>query len=537
MTKVSIYDTTLRDGTQAEDLHLSTEDKIRIACKLDELGIAYIEGGWPVSNPTDLRFFKEIQNYELKHARVACFGSTHNPKQTPDKDPNLKSVIQSCAPVATIFGKTWDIHVAEALRTTLERNLEIIADSLAFLRPHVQELFFDAEHFFDGFKTLPDYALQCLRKAWEAGADMLVLCDTNGGCLPHEVGEIFAAVREALPGANLGIHTHNDSETAVASSLAAVRSGAVQVQGTINGYGERCGNANLCSLIPNLELKMGVACLPQGHLSLLTSTARFVSEIANLKPFLRQPFVGNSAFAHKGGIHVSAVTRNPRTYEHIEPELVGNKQRILLSDLSGRSNILFKAKQFGFHLEKDDPFVLELLAEIKRRESMGYEYAAAEASFELLLNQTLGRMRRYFSLVSFRVIDARHEDQLQPWAEATVMLKVGGVVEHTASIGHGPVNALDNSLRKALERFYPNLKEMRLLDFKVRVLSALQNGKTGTASNVRVLIESGDALSRWVTVGVSHNIIEASWQALEDSMNFKLFKDDQRKLEKITAGR
>ncbi|SDB43060.1 (R)-citramalate synthase [Desulfonatronum thiosulfatophilum] len=534
MTHISIYDTTLRDGTQAEDLHLSTEDKVRIAQKLDDLGIAYIEGGWPVSNPTDQQFFKEIKNYDLKHARVTCFGSTHNPKQTPDKDPNLKSVIQAKTDVITLFGKTWDIHVKEALRTTLEHNLEIISGSLAFVRPEVRELFFDAEHFFDGFKAQPDYALLCLRKAWEAGADVLVLCDTNGGCLPHEVGEIVAQVQKELPGAKLGIHTHNDSETAVASSLIAVRNGAVQVQGTMNGYGERCGNANLCSVIPNLQLKMGCTCLPEGHLELLASTSHFVSEVANLKPFLRQPFVGNSAFAHKGGIHVSAVTRNPRTYEHIEPELVGNKQRVLLSDLAGRSNILFKAKQFGFHLEKDDPFVSELLAEIKTRESKGYEYAAAEASFELLLNQTLGRMRRYFSLLSFRVIDARHEDQAQPWAEATVMIKVGGVVEHTAAAGHGPVNALDHALRKALERFYPNLKEMRLLDFKVRVLSA-QNGNSGTASNVRVLIESGDAQSRWITVGVSHNIIEASWQALEDSMNYKLFKDDQHKLQRITT--
>jgi 2-isopropylmalate synthase len=531
MNPVSIYDTTLRDGTQAEDLHLSTEDKIRIARKLDDLGISYIEGGWPASNPTDQQFFKEIKNYELKLTRVAAFGSTHNPKLSADSDPNLQALLQAQTSVLTLFGKTWDIHVQEALRTSLEHNLELIADSLAFVRPEVKELFFDAEHFFDGYKARPDYALQCLRRAWEAGADVLVLCDTNGGCLPHEVGEIVDQVQAALPGASLGIHAHNDSETAVATSLVGVRRGCVQVQGTMNGFGERCGNANLCSVIPNLELKMGCPCLPEGRLRQLTATALFVSEVANVKPFHRQPFVGHSAFAHKGGIHVSAVARNPRTYEHIEPEKVGNKQRILLSDLSGRSNILFKAKQFGFHLEKDDPFVSELLAEIKTRESTGYEYAAAEASFELLLNQTLGRMRRYFSLLSFRVIDARHEDQAQPWAEATVMLKVGGVVEHTAASGQGPVNALDHALRKALERFYPNLKEMRLVDFKVRVLS----GRSGTASHVRVLIESGDATSRWMTIGVSHNIIEASWQALEDSMNYKLFKDDQKKLEQITS--
>lgn len=532
MTTIQIYDTTLRDGTQSEEINLSTEDKLRIATRLDQLGVAYIEGGWPGSNPKDKRFFDEIRQYSLTTAKVAAFGSTHAAKATADTDTNLLSLIDSGAPVLTIFGKTWDIHVTEALKITQERNLELIRDSLAFLKPHAQELFYDAEHFFDGFKANASYALTCLRTAWDAGADILVLCDTNGGTLPEEIGAIMDQVRQELPQARLGIHVHNDSELAVANSLAAVRHGATQVQGTINGYGERCGNANLCSIIPNLELKMGLTCLPQGRLERLTDTSEFVAEVANLRSFKRQPYTGQSAFTHKGGVHVAAVRRNPRTYEHIEPELVGNKQRILLSDLAGQSNILFKAKQYGFELDKGDPFVLELLTELKNREDQGYEYSAAEASYELLVNRVLGRARTYFRLVSFRIMDSVFTEAAEPFTEATVMLRVGGMVEHTAATGKGPVNAMDCALRKGLGRFYPNLSEMRLLDFKVRVLSgslkAERNG--GTASVVRVLIESGDAKNKWTTVGVSYNIIEASRQALEDSINYKLFKDDQKKL-------
>lgn len=532
MKTISIYDTTLRDGTQSEEINLSTEDKLRIATRLDNLGVAYIEGGWPGSNPKDKRFFSEMRQYELHTAKLAAFGSTHAAKATAETDTNLQALIESGAPVLTIFGKTWDIHVTDALKITLERNLELIGDSLRYLRPHAQELFYDAEHFFDGYKANPDYALTCLRTAWEAGAEILVLCDTNGGSLPEDIATIMDHVRQTLPEARLGIHVHNDSELAVANSLMAVRHGALQVQGTINGYGERCGNANLCSIIPNLELKMGMPCLPPGHLERLTSTAAFVSEVANLRCFKRQPFTGQSAFTHKGGVHVAAVRRNPRTYEHIEPELVGNKQRILLSDLAGQSNILFKAKQYGFELDKGDPFVLELLSELKNREDRGYEYSAAEASYELLVNRVLGRARNYFRLISFRILDSVFTEGVEPFTEATVMLRVGGVVEHTAATGKGPVNAMDCALRKGLERFYPNLGEMRLMDFKVRVLSAnvKEDGHSGTASVVRVLIESGDHKSRWTTVGVSYNIIEASRQALEDSINYKLFKDDQRKL-------
>ncbi len=531
MKKITIYDTTLRDGSQAEDVHFSTEDKVRIACKLDELGVHYIEGGWPASNPTDHNFFREISNYALKTARITAFGSTHPAKKTPENDPNLQSLISAETDVVTIFGKTWDVHVHDALRTTLERNLELIFNSLAYLRPRVKELFFDAEHFFDGFKANRDFAVSCLKKALEGGADVLILCDTNGGTTPLEIMEIINEVKARIPEIVFGIHTHNDSELAVANSLIAADLGAVQIQGTINGYGERCGNANLCSIIPCLQLKMGFECIPEKNLSLLTSTAHYVAEVANLGAFHRQPFVGRSAFAHKGGIHVSAVRRNSRTYEHIVPGVVGNKQRILLSDLAGQSNILFKARRYGFHLDKDDPFVLDLLSKLKNLESQGYEYSAAEASFELLLNRTLGRARKYFTIDSFRVLESKRGREEEPVSEATVMVSVGGMLEHTAASGKGPVNALDNSLRKALEKFYPSLAEMHLVDFKVRVFSVGKTGNySGTASRVRVLIESADRTSQWVTVGVSYNIIEASRQALEDSLNYKLFKDDQEKL-------
>lgn len=528
MRQASIYDTTLRDGTQAEELHLTTEDKIRIACKLDELGLHYIEGGWPGSNPTDKLFFKEIKNYALKNAKVAAFGSTHNNKNAPDSDPNLKAILDSRVEVATIFGKTWDFHVTHALRVTLPRNLELISGSLGVLRRSVRELFYDAEHFFDGFKANRDYALSCLKTAHEAGADVLVLCDTNGGTMTCELSEIIVQVQAALPGVALGIHTHNDAELAVANSLEAVRLGAVQVQGTVNGYGERCGNANLCSIIPSLELKMGVSCIGKENLKKLTQVSHYVAETVNLRPFSRQPYVGGSAFSHKAGMHVSAVIKNPETYEHIRPELVGNTNRILLSDLAGRSNILFKARQYGYDLDKDDPAVLDLLAELKRRETMGYDYSVAEASYEILFFRMMGWSKRYFQLVNYRVLDAVSEDKV-PFSEATVMLQVRGEVAHTAATGRGPVNALDVALRRALEPSYPNLAQMRLLDFKVRVMSIANKDGGGTAAFVRVLIESSDKRDRWTTVGVSHNIIEASWQALVDSINYKLFKDDPQK--------
>jgi len=528
-TRIQIYDTTLRDGCQSEEIHFTTADKVRLTQKLDDLGVAYIEGGWPGSNPTDSHYFQEIKNYRLKYSKISAFGSTHAPKASPENDLSFKQTLLADPQAITLFGKTWDIHVQEALRISKERNLELIQGSLAYIRPHIPELFFDAEHFFDGFKADQAYAMACLDKAIIAGADVIVLCDTNGGTLTTELQEIIQAVREAYPRQELGIHVHNDCELAVANSLQAVNCGVRQVQGTINGYGERCGNANLSSIIPALELKMHRRCLPEGHLKKLRNAALYISEVANIRPFIRQPFVGKSAFAHKGGIHVSAVRRNPLTYEHIPPESVGNKRRVLLSDLSGQSNILFKAKQFGIPLEKTDPAVKDVLAKVKELESIGYEYAVAEASFELLLNQTMGRGKKYYTLLGFRVTDAKNKEKNTPFSEATVMIQVGGEIEHTAATGDGPVNALDNALRKGLEIFYPNLKEMTLMDFKVRVLTPNQNLCPGTASRVRVLIESGDQHDRWVTVGVSENIVEASWQALVDSINYKLFKDDQRK--------
>ncbi|MBA2847972.1 citramalate synthase [Thermosulfuriphilus ammonigenes] len=530
---VEIYDTTLRDGTQAEDVNLSVEDKIQVALKLDELGIDYIEGGWPGSNPKDVQFFREIRNYHLGWAKIAAFGSTHMAKYRAEEDPNLRALIEAQTPVITIFGKTWDVHVRDALRITLERNLELIRDSLAYLRPHAERLFYDAEHFFDGFKANSDYALATLKKAIEGGADCLVLCDTNGGTLPQEIAEIIKEVRSRLgKDISLGIHAHNDSDTAVANSLMAVSVGARHVQGTINGFGERCGNANLCSIIPGLVLKMGFKCKagePE-RLRRLTEVSRFVFEIANLPHNKYLPYVGRSAFAHKGGVHVSAVSRNPETYEHIRPELVGNSQRILISDLAGKSNVLYKARQFGISLSAEDPVVKEIVVRLKERENEGYQYEAAEASFELLMRRIVeGRKETFgfFDLISFRVLDVKRLEDERSLVEATVRLKVRGEEEHTAAVGNGPVNALDNAVRKALLAFYPELADMELEDYKVRVLA----GEPGTAAKVRVLIQSKDGEDRWGTVGVSHDIIEASWQALVDAIIYKLLKSRRKRLE------
>jgi len=523
MQEVKIYDTTLRDGTQAEDFSLSVEDKIRIALKLDDLGIHYLEGGWPGSNPRDAGFFRDIKAYQLKHARVAAFGATCHPSKSPETDPNLRAILAAKTPVATIFGKSWAIHVEEALSTTLERNLHLIRDSLAYLRPRVETLFYDAEHFFDGFKDNPEYALQTLERALEGGAECLILCDTNGGNLPRTIQEIIAAVKDRLPAAPFGIHVHNDSDVAVANSLAAVEMGAVQVQGTINGIGERCGNADLVPIIANLCLKMAIPCLTPENLAKLRSVSRFILELANVPSNKYQPFVGRSAFAHKGGVHISAVARNPLTYEHIDPTLVGNKRRVLVSDLSGRSTVKLKALDYGLHLSRKDPVAMQVLEELKVLEHQGFQFEAAEASFELLIKRAMGMGKRYFELVGFRVIDQKQQEDDAPVAEATIQVKVGGHIEHTAALGNGPVNALDNALRKALEKFYPELKEMELSDYKVRVLP----GRDGTAARVRVLIESRDGNDHWGTVGVSHDILEASWQALVDSINYKMYKAEK----------
>lgn len=523
--QLTIYDTTLRDGTQAENFNLSVADKIRITLKLDELGMDFIEGGWPGSNPTAVQFFEEIHNYELKHSRLSAFGSTRLFSNPCEADKNLQALLAAKTPCITIFGKTWDIHVDIALRISLADNLTIIDESLRYLRPQVQHLFYDAEHFFDGFKANRDYALTTIEKAHLAKADCLVLCDTNGGTLPTEISEIIEEVNKYFKQKKLtvalGIHAHNDSETAVANSLVAVKHGAIQVQGTINGFGERCGNANLTSIIPGLALKMGHEFTAAAKLEKLTETARFVNELANLPHNKYQPYVGTAAFAHKGGIHVSAVKRNPLTYEHITPERVGNIRRILISDQSGKSNVLHKAKKFGLDLESTDPLVTTILKKLKDLENQGYQYEGAEASFELLMRRAMGTLPSFFELKGFRVINQKETVEGATRAEATIQLEVGGEMVHTAAMGDGPVNALDNALRKALTCFYPQLEDMWLNDYKVRVLAS----EHGTGAHVRVLIESRDSKSQWGTVGVSHDILDASWQALVDSISFKLLKD------------
>jgi 2-isopropylmalate synthase len=525
MRQVKIYDTTLRDGTQAEEFSLSLWDKVRIAQKLAQLGIHYLEGGWPGSNPKDRDFFTEIRNYELGLTRVAAFGSTHHKDRPPETDSNMQELLISRAPVVTIFGKSWIFHVKEVLQTTPERNLELIRDSLRYLAPRVEELFYDAEHFFDGFKEDREYALKSLEAAIEGGAQCLVLCDTNGGTITAQLVDIIKAVKKRFPKTPLGIHAHNDSELAVANSLAAVELGASQVQGTINGVGERCGNANLVSIIPNLKLKMGLDCISDANLKRLTEVSRFVYELANLRPSRYQPYVGVSAFAHKGGVHAAAVKRNPKAYEHINPGEVGNTRHIPVSDLSGRGNIILWAKDRGIDFDSyDKNTVKRALDKVKDLESQGYQFESAEASLELLLRASIGQYKEYFRLQSYRVIDQKVGEDEPPVPEATIRVRVGVHEVHTAAMGNGPVNALDKALKKALLRFFPRLEEMRLEDYKVRVLP----GPEGTGARVRVLIESRDAHDHWGTVGVAHDILEASWLALVDGINFKLFKDEQR---------
>jgi 2-isopropylmalate synthase len=520
--RIKIYDTTLRDGTQGEGVTFSMEDKVRIARRLDEFGVHYIEGGWPGSNPKDVRFFERMKEVPLRRAKLAAFGSTRRPHTAASADANLRRLVESGASVATIFGKTWDFQVLEVLNASLEENLAMISDSVGFLKPRFEEVVYDAEHFFDGFKSNREYALRTLRAAEEAGASCLVLCDTNGGTLPHEVVEIIREVRKHVR-APLGIHVHNDGECAVANSLAAVLEGVDHVQGTINGYGERCGNANLCSIIPNIMLKLGLPCLPEGSLAQLRDVSRFVSELANRPPWQHQPYVGDSAFAHKGGAHVAAVSKHPQTYEHVNPELVGNHRRVLVSELSGQSNVLWKAAQYGMDLSKNTPETRQILQLLKELEDQGFEFEGAEGSFEILMETALGRHRGSFELEGWRVVVEKRGDAA-PAAEATIKLKVNGIPEHAAAEGNGPVSALDNALRKALDAFYPTLKTMSLRDYKVRILEGTQ----GTSAKTRVLIASGDGHETWGTVGVSHNIIEASWQALVDSIEYKLRLDRKR---------
>lgn len=515
--KIYLYDTTLRDGAQTEGISFSLEDKLNITQKLDELGVDYVEGGWPGSNPKDILYFQKVKKLKLKKIKVAAFGSTRHAAHKVEKDPNIKALLEAGTPVVTIFGKSWDLHVKYALRTTPDENLKMIFDSVNYLKRKGLEVIYDAEHFFDGFKDNADYALRTLEAAEEAGASCLVLCDTNGGSLPFEVEEITANIANIyqIP---VGIHAHNDADTAVANSLAAVRVGAVQVQGTINGYGERCGNANLCSIIPALNLKLGFEAVSSKHLEKLTIISRYISESANVAPNDHQPYVGLSAFAHKAGIHVSAVERKSETYEHINPQTVGNQRRILISELSGKSNILVLAQKMGLKLDTEKPQAKEILQTIKQLEHEGYQFEAAEASLGLLIKKATGHYRKFFELKGFKVLVEKRNGELI--SEATIKLYVGDEFVHVAGEGDGPVNALDNALRKALERFYPVLKEMKLVDYKVRVI----NTGAATAAKVRVLIESQDKDSIWETVGVSENIIEASWKALVDSIEYKLLK-------------
>ncbi len=523
---VKIYDVTLRDGTQGENISFSIHDKVRIAQKLDDLGVHYIEGGWPGSNERDKGFFEEARNIRLRKAKIAAFGSTRRSKTTCEKDGSVQALLKAETPVATIVGKSWDFHVTEALRISLQENLEIISDTTAYLKKRIDEVFFDAEHFFDGFKNNPEHAIEAIQAAYNAGADVLVLCDTNGGTMPWEIESIVGQVNLKLNDPDLGIHTHNDGEVGVANALYAVRGGARQVQGTINGYGERCGNANLCSIIPDLRLKLGMDCLEDKELKKLYDTSHFIHELTNLPPIKHRPFVGESAFAHKGGLHVSAVMKNSETYEHVNPEVVGNRRRVLVSDLSGRSNVLYKAKELGIDLHSGDKRVSFILNDLKKLENEGYEFEGADASFELLIRKALGSYRKPFHLERASTITDKLADDEEPSTKATIVVQVDGVTERMTAIGNGPVNAMDQALRKALEKFYPNLKKVRLKDYRVRVLST----KRGSDAVVRVLIESGDGDSDWSTVGVSENIVEASRKALVDSIDYKILKDEAEKV-------
>jgi 2-isopropylmalate synthase len=518
--KIFTYDTTLRDGTQGEEISFSAEDKIKIAKRLDAFGIDYIEGGWPGSNPKDMEFFEQASNIQFQHAKLAAFGSTRRVKNPVAEDANIKALLDAKTPVVTIFGKTWILHVKFALQISEEENLELIEDSVRYLKQHDKEVIYDAEHFFDGFKANKAYALKTLEAAERAGADAIVLCDTNGGTLPWDVSSFVAEVKKKIS-TPLGIHTHNDSEVGVANSLIAVQAGCVHVQGTINGYGERCGNANLCSIIPDLQLKMQYCCVENEKLKSLTELSRYVSELANLTHRKNLAYVGESAFAHKGGVHVSAVMKMPATYEHIDPEAVGNIRRVLVSDLSGRSNVLYKAKELGIDVNDKSPAVQNVVDELKDLEHYGYQYEDAEGSFELLVKKRTNQFKNFFDLEGFKVIIHKESYESLPHSEAIIKVRVGDKTELAAAEGNGPVNALDKALRKALERFYPQLSQIKLTDYKVRVLDS----QNATAAKVRVLIETQNGHDSWNTVGVSPDVIEASWKALVDSLSYHLLKN------------
>ncbi len=534
---IKIFDTTLRDGAQQVGVSFLKEDKIRIAKALDEMGVHYIEGGWPGSNPKDISFFNEIKSINLKNAKISAFSSTRRVNLDIKNDQNISQLIKAETPVMTIFGKTWDLHVKSALRTTFDENLSMIFDTIKYLKGYCDEVIYDAEHFFDGYKSNKKYAIQTVQAAEASGADCIVLADTNGGTLTGELKNIIQEVKKHIS-VPIGIHTHNDSDLAVANTLAAVDEGITHVQGTINGIGERCGNANLCSIIPNLTYKMGKRTIKSESIKNLTSISRLVSELSNQSHPVHLPFVGKNAFSHKGGIHVSAVLRNPKMYEHILPESTGNKRMVSVSELSGKSNLLKKAEEMGLEIDNKSDVVLETLKKVKDLESKGYHFEGAEASFELLFKRMLGEVKEYFSIDGYRVLVWKDPGGHNTWAEATIKAKVSKDIsdnlgmaenfEHTSADGGGPVEALDKSLRKSLEKFYPGLKSVKLTDYKVRIL----NENLGTKATTRVLIQSTDGDKKWGTVGVSENIIEASFEALKDSVIYKLLKDEEQKIQR-----
>lgn len=524
---ILIYDTTLRDGTQGHQITFSAEDKLRIATRLDETGFHYIEGGWPGSNPRDMRFFQMAGEVKFKNIRLTAFGSTRRSGLSADACPNIQALLEAGTPAVAIFGKSWDLHATEILGVSLDENLSLIDDSVRYLKAKNKEVIYDAEHFFDGYKHNPQYALRTVQAALEAGAETIVLCDTNGGTLTGELSEIIREVLSRIIPPRLGIHAHDDCGLAVANSIAAVTLGATMVQGTVNGYGERCGNADLITIIGNLELKMGKKCLPEGAVRNLTSLSRYVSEVANTPPAHSKPFVGRNAFAHKGGVHVSAILKNPVAYEHTDPDLVGNRRNVIVSDLSGKSNIEYKAKELGIDLGADRAVSQRIVRDIKKMEDEGYQFDTADGSLSLLIRKAIGTLDEPFRLESFRVIDEKTKRDAS-LSQAMIKISVGEDHEITAAEGKGPVNALDNALRKALTKFYPRISEMRLVDFKVRILEETD----GTAAKVRVLLESRDDTDVWTTTGVSANIIEASWHALVDSVQYKLSKDNGKNIMK-----
>lgn len=523
--RVHIYDSTLRDGAQAVGITFSQSGKLRHVRKLDEIGVSFIEGGYAGSNPKDMQFFADVRKENLAHSKIVAFGSTRRAGKNVADDPFVQALLAAGTEYCAIYGKTWKLHVAEVLRTTQKENAQMIADTVGFLREKGRRVFFDAEHFFDGYDDDPEFALKMLETAVEAGAAGVVLCDTNGGTLPWEIEAVTAAVCARFPGVGVGVHAHNDSGLGVANSLAAVRAGANQVQGCMNGYGERTGNANLTTIIPTLELKMGRKCIADGQLKNLRATSLYIDDLVNQRPDIRAPYVGETSFSHKGGAHVAGVQGNPATFEHVPPESVGNTRQIVLSELSGGANVLYRVKQLGRDYENvSREEVKEILCELKQKESEGYTFESADGSFQLLVQKALRRHEPFFQLDAFRVIVEKRGSDQPCVSEATIKLRVDGEAEHTVGEGSGPVEALDRALRKALTRFYPSISDVLLTDFRVRILDP----KEATAAVTRVLIESSDGDRTWGTVGVSPNIIEASWQALLDAVEFKLMSDARR---------